>query len=69
MGSVKLDHVDLDELSDIHERLAFTFRMSGLRGMELDQAIVAALHPALEQIEASRQAEVDRRERSAPEIA
>ena len=54
MSSVKCQHVSIDELVSLNDRLAFTFRSMGLQGVELDQAIVASLHPALKSLEASR---------------
>ena len=43
----------LDELVSLNDRLAFTFRSMGLKDRELDEAIVASLHPALRSLEAS----------------
>jgi hypothetical protein len=60
---VALDTIDLDELAQLHERLAFSFRMAGLQGHELDLAIVSALFPTLRSIEASRAAKRKTRER------
>ena len=54
MSSVKCQHVSIDELVSLNDRLAFTFRSMGLKDVELDEAIVASLHPALESLEASR---------------
>ena len=52
--SVELKHTSLDELVSLNDRLAFTFRSMGLKDHELDEAIVASLHPALKSLEASR---------------
>ena len=54
MSSVKCRHVSIDELVALNDRLAFTFRSMGLKDRELDEAIVASLHPALKSLEASR---------------
>ena len=54
MSSVKCQHVSIDELVSLNDRLAFTFRSMGLKDVELDEAIVASLHPALRSLEASR---------------
>jgi hypothetical protein len=54
MSSVKCQHVSMDELVTLNDRLAFTFRSMGLKDVELDQAIVDSLHPALRSLEASR---------------
>ena len=47
MSSVKCQHVSIDELVSLNDRLAFTFRSMGLKDVELDEAIVASLHPVL----------------------
>ena len=40
MSSVKCQHVSIDELVSLNDRLAFAFRSMGLKDHELDQAIV-----------------------------
>ena len=62
-GGVTLDYVSADELVTLNDRLAFTFRSMGLKGAELDRAIVGSLHPALRSLEQSRAAQFKRRER------
>jgi hypothetical protein len=52
---VELKHTSLDELVSLNDRLAFTFRSMGLKDHELDEAIVASLHPALRSLEALRE--------------
>jgi hypothetical protein len=54
MSSVKCQHVSIDELVSLNDRLAFTFRSMGLKDVELDEAMVASLHPALRSLEVSR---------------
>ena len=58
---VALNHVSVDELNRLHEKLASAFRVSGLKGDDLDKAIAAALTPSLIAIEGDRKAKADRR--------
>ena len=41
--SVTCHHVSINELDRLHEKLASTFRVAGLKGNALDAAIEAAL--------------------------
>ena len=59
--SVTCHHVSINEKDRLHEKLASTFRVAGLKGNALDAAIEAALTPSLIAIETSRRSEVDRR--------
>ena len=54
MSGVRCFHVSIDEMAALNDRLAFTLRSLGLNDHELDEAIVASLHPALQSLEASR---------------
>ena len=60
---VKIDHMNIDELASLHERLATAFRIAGLKGDDLDRAIQSALTPSLISIETDRHAKADRRSR------
>lgn len=59
--SVKFVNVDLAEADRVHEKLRTTFVAAGLRDAALDDAIAAAFGPAIESIEASRQAKKDQK--------
>ena len=48
--SVTCHHVSMDELVTLNDSYAFTFSSMGLKDRELDEAIVASLHPALKSL-------------------
>ena len=60
---ITTNHVSVDELNRLHEKLASAFRVAGLKGDQLDAAIAAALTPSLQEIETDRKAKADRRSR------
>ena len=60
---VTLNHTSADELGRLHTKLCNAFRAAGLRGVDLDKAIAAALTPSLIEIETDRKAKADRRSR------
>jgi hypothetical protein len=49
--------MDPEEIAEVHDRIAFTLRMIGLKGAALDEAIAAAFREAARAIEHQRAVE------------
>ena len=59
-GRAALELIAGDEIKEIHDRIALIFRMAGLKGHPLDQAIATVAVAALEEIDHDRQAKAMR---------
>jgi hypothetical protein len=58
---IPVEHMDEDELRDLHDRIAFTGRMQGLQGQALDEAIASAFAAVVRAVEQSRASYDNRR--------
>jgi len=53
-GHTAFLHMNIEEIAEVHNRIAFALRMSGLKGAALDEAIAAAFRKAARAIERER---------------
>ena len=54
---VAMLHMDVEEITELHNRIAFALRMAGLKGAALDDAIAAAFRDSARAIEQQRAVE------------
>jgi hypothetical protein len=58
--SLAMLHMDFEEITELHNRIAFALRMAGLKRAALDDAIAAAFHDVARAIEDQRAVEWER---------